>query len=218
MYDTAIIPKSYFVNVLTALAAMVEEQKDYLTKLDSEIGDSDHGVNLSIGFRDVMAKLPDLVEKDLDIPTLLSKSGMSLLSKVGGASGPLYGSLFRKMAIPVPGKNEVTFAEFCAMIKSGVDEIKRLGKAQIGDKTMVDALSPAVDALYSGMEQGLPPVEVLEGAVKAAEAGRDSVIGIVAKKGRAMRLGERAIGHIDPGTASSCMFLQIFLDEFKKLA
>ncbi len=218
MYDSVIIPKSYFIDLLKALGAMIEEQKDYLTGLDSAIGDSDHGVNLSIGFRDVLSKLPDLVEKDVDVATLLNKSGMSLLAKVGGASGPLYGSFFRKMSGPIPGKNEVTFTEFCAMIKAGVDEIKRLGKAQIGDKTMVDALSPAVDALYSGMEQGLPPVEVLEGAVKAAEAGRDSVINCVAKKGRAMRLGERAIGHIDPGTASSCMFLQLFLDEFKKLA
>ena len=197
---------------------MIEEQKDYLTGLDAAVGDSDHGVNLSIGFRDVMSKLPDLVEKDADSATLLSKSGMALLAKVGGASGPLYGSFFRKMAGPIAGKNEVTFAEFCAMIKAGVDEIKRLGKAQLGDKTMVDALSPAVDALYAGMEQGLPAVEVLENAVKAAEAGRDSVVGLVAKKGRAMRLGERAIGHVDPGTASSCFFLRVMLDEFKKIA
>ncbi|MGI6191942.1 MAG: dihydroxyacetone kinase subunit DhaL [Christensenellales bacterium] len=218
MYDSVILPKSYFIDLLKALAAMIEEQKDYLTGLDAAVGDSDHGVNLSIGFRDVMSKLPDLVEKDADIATLLSKSGMALLAKVGGASGPLYGSFFRKMAGPIAGKNEVTFAEFCAMIKAGVDEIKRLGKAQLGDKTMVDALSPAVDALYAGMEQGLPAVEVLENAVKAAEAGRDSVVGLVAKKGRAMRLGERAIGHVDPGTASSCFFLRVMLDEFKKIA
>ncbi len=134
--------KSYFIDLLKALGAMIEEQKDYLTGLDSAIGDSDHGVNLSIGFRDVLSKLPDLVEKDVDVATLLNKSGMSLLAKVGGASGPLYGSFFRKMSGPIPGKNEVTFTEFCAMIKAGVDEIKRLGKAQIGDKTMVDALSP----------------------------------------------------------------------------
>ncbi len=215
MYDV-LIPKAYFVKLLENLAAMVEEQKDYLTHLDAQIGDSDHGVNLSIGFREVMKKLPDLVAQDVDIATLLKKSGMSLLSRVGGASGPLYGSLFMKLGAPVAGKNEVTFAELCEMIKSGIDAVVSRGKAELGDKTMVDALLPARDALFAGMEEGLKPLDVMEKAVAAAEAGRDSVVDKVAKKGRAMRLGERAIGHVDPGTASSCLFLRVFTDTLKE--
>ncbi len=215
MYDV-LIPKAYFVKLLENLAAMVEEQKDYLTHLDAQIGDSDHGVNLSIGFREVMKKLPDLVAQDVDIATLLKKSGMSLLSRVGGASGPLYGSLFMKLGAPVAGKNEVTFAELCEMIKSGIDAVVARGKAELGDKTMVDALLPARDALFAGMEEGLKPLDVMEKAVAAAEAGRDSVVDKVAKKGRAMRLGERAIGHVDPGTASSCLFLRVFTDTLKE--
>ena len=163
MYDV-LIPKAYFVKLLENLAAMVEEQKDYLTHLDAQIGDSDHGVNLSIGFREVMKKLPDLVAQDVDIATLLKKSGMSLLSRVGGASGPLYGSLFMKLGAPVAGKNEVTFAELCEMIKSGIDAVVSRGKAELGDKTMVDALLPARDALFAGMEEGLKPLDVMEKA------------------------------------------------------
>lgn len=166
MYDV-LIPKAYFVKLLENLAAMVEEQKDYLTHLDAQIGDSDHGVNLSIGFREVMKKLPDLVAQDVDIATLLKKSGMSLLSRVGGASGPLYGSLFMKLGAPVAGKNEVTFAELCEMIKSGIDAVVSRGKAELGDKTMVDALLPARDALFAGMEEGLKPLDVMEKAVAA---------------------------------------------------
>lgn len=215
MYEV-MLPKAYFIRLLENTAAMIEEEKDYLTHLDGEIGDSDHGVNLSIGFREVIKKLPDLVAQDVDIPTLLKKSGMSLLARVGGASGPLYGSFFMKMGAPVPGKHEVTFPEFCQMLQAGVESVVSRGKAQLGDKTMVDALSPACDALFAGMEEGLPPLEVMEKAVAAAEAGRDSVIDKVAKKGRAMRLGERAIGHIDPGSESSCKFFRVFADTMKE--
>lgn len=214
MYENFILDKELFTQIVKDLAAMAEEQRDYLTELDSAIGDSDHGVNLTIGFREVTKKLPEWENEN--ITSFFKKVGMTLLGKVGGASGPLYGSLFMKLGEPVGGKNEVNFLELCDMLKAGIEAVEMRGKAVIADKTMVDVLRPALDALLSSVEAGDEPLEAFGKCMLAAEKGRDSTIPLVAKKGRALRLGERAIGHMDPGAASSYMILNIIYENLKK--
>lgn len=209
------LDKQFFIDSLTTMAALAEENRDYWTKLDSDIGDGDHGINLSIGFRAVLAQLPEVSEQAEDINTVLKKAGMTLLSKVGGASGPLYGSFFIKMGKDVAGKTEVTFPEFVRMIKNGVDAIQFRGKAEVGDKTMIDALIPGINYLEEHQDEP-DPVNVLEEAIAVMKAGAESTIPLIAKKGRALRLGERAIGHKDPGSESSWMLINVFLEEMKK--
>ncbi|WKY48367.1 dihydroxyacetone kinase subunit DhaL [Eubacteriaceae bacterium ES3] len=204
-----ILNKDYFVNVMTDLITLAEEKKEYFSELDSAIGDGDHGMNMSIGFREVNKNLEEW--KDGDISSLFKNVGTALLDKVGGASGPLYGGFFTKMGVPIKGKEEVTFDDYLAMMEAGIAIIEKRGKAVVGDKTMVDTLRPAIDALKKAYtEDGLEPKEAMKKAVEVAEAGSDSTIPLVAKKGRAMRLGERAIGHRDPGSASSAAIMAIF--------
>lgn len=204
-----ILNKDYFINVIKDLVVLAEDKKDYYIQLDSAIGDGDHGMNLSIGFREVDKHLEEW--KDEDINTIFKKAGTALLDKVGGAAGPLYGGFFMKLGLPVKGKDEVNFEEFIAMLESGVAIIEKRGKAKVGDKTMVDTLRPAVDALKVAYEEeGLAPKEAMKKAVDVGSNGSDSTIPIIAKKGRAMRLGERAIGHRDPGSASSAGILEVF--------
>ncbi len=213
MYDNYVLNRDFFIKVIKDLATMVEEQRDYLTKLDSDIGDSDHGINLTIGFREVTKKLPEWENENLT--SLFKKVGMALLGKVGGAAGPLYGGLFMKFGEPADNKDEVTFQEFAEMLKKGVELVEFRGKAVIGDKTMVDTLRPALDALLEAVEAKKDPVEAFKACIDAAEKGRDSTIPLVARKGRALRLGERAIGHLDPGATSSHLILSIFFENLK---
>lgn len=204
-----ILTKDYFIAVIEDLVILAEEKKDYFIQLDSAIGDGDHGMNLSIGFREVNKNLEEW--KTEDINTIFKNAGTALLDKVGGAAGPLYGGFFMKFGLPVKGKEEVNFGEFIEMLESGVAIIEKRGKAVVGDKTMVDTLRPAVDALKAAYaEEGLAPKEAMKKAVEVGSAGSDSTIPIIAKKGRAMRLGERAIGHRDPGSASSAAILEVF--------
>ncbi|MDN5331473.1 MAG: phosphoenolpyruvate---glycerone phosphotransferase subunit DhaL [Tepidanaerobacteraceae bacterium] len=209
MYDDFILDKDYFIKVVEDIINLIEEQRDYLTDLDSAIGDGDHGFNLSIGFREVKKNLKDWQDKDLTF--IFKKVGMTLLSKVGGASGPLYGSFFIKFGEAAQTKNEVNFKEFYNMFKAGIEAIEFRGKAKVGEKTMLDALKPGLDAFKDAIENDLEPKQAFEKFVEAAKKGAESTIPLVAKKGRAMRLGERAIGHLDPGAASSVMILEAFL-------
>lgn len=214
MYEDFVLDKKFFIQVIKDLAAMIEEQRDYLTKLDSDIGDSDHGINLTIGFREVTKKLPEWENENLT--SLFKKVGMTLLGKVGGASGPLYGGMLMKFGEPADNKDEVTFDEFAQMLQKGVELVESRGKASVGDKTMVDTLRPALDTLLEAIKNNEEPLEAFEKCVKRAEQGRDSTIPLVAKKGRAMRLGERAIGHLDPGATSSHLILYVFLENLRK--
>lgn len=212
MYSNCILDKAYFIEVVEKIAALIEEKRDYLTELDAAIGDADHGFNMSIGFREVTKKMPEWNDKDIKF--FFRKVGMALLSKVGGAAGPLYGSFFMKFGEPAEGKEKVTLEELFHMFESGVEAVEKRGKAVIGEKTMIDALRPAVIAFKEAMGQQLKPREVMEAFVQAAKEGAESTIPMVAKKGRAMRLGERAIGHLDPGAVSSSMMLEVFLESF----
>lgn len=206
--------KSYFIETFKKIADMAEKNRDHLSKLDSDIGDGDHGINLTIGFREVEKQLPLLSDSTADIAELMKKVGMILLSKVGGASGPLYGSFFMKMANHTTGKQAVTFKEFCQMYQDGVEAVQMRGKAELNDKTMIDALIPGLNVL-NNYKEGDDPVKTLEICVDEMKKGSDLTISLVAKKGRSMRLGERAIGHKDAGSESAWMIMNEFLQQLK---
>ena len=164
-------------------AAVVAENKVYLTELDSAIGDADHGINMDRGFTAVMAKLPALPVGD--IGGLLKGVGMTLVSTVGGASGPLYGTFFLQLGGGTAGKADIDLADFATGLEAGIAGIQRLGKAEPGDKTMLEALLPARDALRGGLDRGDAPADALAAAVAAAEQGMLATIPLVARKGRA---------------------------------
>jgi phosphoenolpyruvate---glycerone phosphotransferase subunit DhaL len=208
--STASITCDEVVAWITLVAARLREQKGYLTELDSAIGDADHGINMDRGFQAVMAKLPTLPGDD--IGGLCKGVGMTLLSTVGGASGPLYGTFFRRLGAVTAGKPEIEIADLAAALDSGIEGIQGLGKAEPGDKTMLDALIPARDALKTGIDGGLSPADALASAVAAAEQGMLATIPLVARKGRASYLGERSAGHQDPGATSSHLLLKAASD------
>ena len=210
--------KEFFKNFIVRLIPMFEEHRDYLSKLDSDIGDGDHGINMSIGFREVQKQLDKLYEETEDISSFYRKVGMIILGKVGGAAGPLYGSLFMKAGDDVKGKSELTFEELVGFIENGIKSIEMRGKAVVGDKTMVDALRPAIDRMKEELGSGKGDLEIFESFVNELKEGSDKTIPLVAKKGRAMRLGERAIGFRDPGSFSSYLIYKEMLDEMKNLA
>jgi len=184
----------------------IAENKAYLTELDSAIGDADHGINMNRGMQAAMAKLDGLTGDD--IGGLLKTVGMTLVSTVGGAGGPLYGTLFIQMGAPAAGKSRVTAGEWVAMLGSGIQGVIKRGKAEPNDKTMVDALLPALEALRSALADGLPLADALKRSAGAAEEGMKATIPLVARKGRASYLGERSAGHQDPGATSSYLLLK----------
>jgi dihydroxyacetone kinase-like protein len=191
---------------LQRLAATLKENRDYLTQLDSPIGDADHGINMDRGFTAVMEKLPGVADKDAG--TIFKTVGTTLVSTVGGASGPLYGTAFLRAGIALAGKFELQDADVLAALEAALEGIKARGKAQPGEKTMVDAWQPAIAALKAALEQGEPLKTALGHATQAAEEGMKATIPMLATKGRASYLGERSIGHQDPGATSTWLFLK----------
>ncbi|MDW8396191.1 MAG: dihydroxyacetone kinase subunit DhaL [Anaerolineae bacterium] len=200
------ISREAILEWLRAFAEVVDQNKDALTRLDMAIGDGDHGANMHRGMQAVMAKLPSVADKD--IGTIFKTVSMTLISTVGGASGPLYGTLFLQMASVTSGKTALTPQEFSQALKSGIDGVVARGKAAPGEKTMVDALLPAFEALKASLDAGLSFAEAVRACAAAAAAGRDATVGMVAKKGRASYLGERSVGHQDPGATSSHLLLE----------
>ena len=195
-------------------AVVIRENRDYLTQLDSAIGDADHGANMDRGFQAVVAKLPTVEDKD--IGTILKSSGMTLLSTVGGAGGPLYGTLFMQFGTAGVGKEELADTDVVAMFDAGLNGVVNRGKAEVGDKTMVDALTPAVAALREAVDKGEPLPAALEAMRAAAEQGMTGTIPLVARKGRASYLGERSAGHQDPGATSSYLLLKTAAETLTK--
>ncbi len=194
--------------ILGAMAEKVQEQKDFLTELDNEIGDGDHGINLARGFAAVKEKMPSFADKD--VGAILKETGMTLVSTVGGASGPLYGTAFMKAGMACKGMTEIDGKEFLAAFSAAVAGIKQRGKSEEGEKTMLDALCPAERALTEALGGGADLKEALGKAVDAAEEGLVHTKDIIATKGRASYLGERSLGHQDPGATSSLLLLQVF--------
>ena len=196
--------------IIEAIAKKIEAEKDYLTELDNEIGDGDHGINLARGFKAVEEKLPTFADKD--IGAILKGVGTALVSTVGGASGPLYGTAFMKAGNVCKGKMEITDADFVAALDAAINGIKMRGKAVEGEKTMLDALCPAYKAIKSGIDGDKNLIDALADGVDAAANGVEYTKTIIATKGRASYLKERSLGHQDPGATSSLYMLKTTLE------
>jgi dihydroxyacetone kinase-like protein len=204
--DTRMLDTAKMAEIIRAIAERMEAEKDYLTQLDNEIGDGDHGINMARGFKAVLDKLPEL--ENGDIGALLKGTGMQLVSNVGGASGPLYGTAFMKAGNVLKGKSEMEAADFAAALEAAIGGVKLRGKSTEGEKTMLDSLTPAHKALAAAIEDGANLKVAMQKAVEAAAGGVEYTKTIVATKGRASYLGERSIGHQDPGATSSLFILQ----------
>jgi len=204
-------------DVLTCLhrmAAVIEENKKHLTKLDSAIGDADHGINMDRGFKNVLKKVPSV--EDRDAGTILRTAGMALVSSVGGAGGPLYGTAFMQAGTAISGKYELDPEDVLSALDAALKGVVMRGKAELGDKTMVDAISPAVDAMRESLDNGADTAVALQKAADAAEQGMKDTIPMLAKKGRASYLGERSVGHQDPGATSSYLLIKTMADLAKE--
>ncbi|MCB0156386.1 MAG: dihydroxyacetone kinase subunit L [Anaerolineae bacterium] len=191
---------------IEALQKVYAENKDYLTQLDSAIGDADHGINMNRGFNKVqeeLAKTPPA-----DIAAALKTVAMTLIKTVGGASGPLYGTFFLRGGTTCAGKATLEAVDVVEFWQAGLEGVVQRGKAEVGDKTMVDALVPAVEAMRQAASSGSDLANTLKKGVAAAEAGMKKTTPLQAKKGRASYLGERSIGHQDPGATSSYLMLK----------
>jgi dihydroxyacetone kinase-like protein len=200
------ISRDDVLNWVKAYAAALAENREYLTQLDAAIGDADHGANMHRGFQAVMGKMPEIADKD--IGTIFKTVAMTLLSTVGGAGGPLYGTLFLQSGLKTIGKMELTLDDLIAMMDAAVQGVVMRGKAEPGDKTMIDALIPALNALKEAAEQHLSVQQAVQNAAIAAEQGMKATIPLVARKGRASYLGERSAGHQDPGATSSYLLFK----------
>ena len=208
------IDSKQIIAIIDAVIKKIDAEKDFLTQLDNEIGDGDHGINLSRGFKSVEEKLTALADKD--IGAILKSVGTQLVSTVGGASGPLYGTAFMKAGNVCKGKFTLTDEEFVQAFNAAVEGVKMRGKSVEGEKTMLDALCPAYKALKDGIDGGKNLISALEDSVNAALDGVEYTKTIIATKGRAAYLNERSIGHQDPGATSSLFILQTAAEVLKK--
>jgi len=199
----AAIDTTVLTDWISRFGAAVTEKRDWLTELDSAIGDADHGANMARGMSAVGEKLSAGTPATVD--DLLKSVGMTLVSSVGGASGPLYGTFFLRMGMTAGAVSELDGPGLAAALRAGLDGIVARGKAEAGDKTMFDAMAPAVDALDAALAAGSSVPDAVRSAADAAAAGRDTTLPLVARKGRASYLGERSAGHLDPGAASTAI-------------
>lgn len=186
-------------------ARVIGENAQYLTDLDAAVGDADHGINMDRGMRAVVDALDATAPADMS--ELCKLVGMTLVKSVGGASGPLYGTFFLRMAPAVGSGDSVDAADFAKALRAGVEGVVQRGRAEAGDKTMFDALAPTLEALDAALASGTGLAAALADATLAAEKGRDATESMVARKGRASYLGQRSVGHLDPGAASSAMLI-----------
>ncbi len=198
--------KTQLISWLGKLAAVYAEKKEYLTELDAAIGDADHGINMNRGFGKVMEKLPGVEDKD--IGTILKTVGMTLMSSVGGASGPLYGTFWMKGGMQLAGKEELSPENFLSLMQAGVDGILQRGRPELGDKTMYDLWAPVLEVFTKCAANGDDIPAMVDAALPVAEKALADTIPLQARKGRASYLGERSIGHQDPGATSSYYVLE----------
>jgi phosphoenolpyruvate---glycerone phosphotransferase subunit DhaL len=204
------VPYDDAVRLVQTFAATIAENKTYLTELDSSIGDADHGINMDRGMQAVVGKIQDLPAGD--IGNLFKTVGMTLVSTVGGASGPLYGTLFLRLGTALAGRSELDTEDWLAALTQAIEGVQARGKAEPNDKTMLDALMPARDALAKAIADGASLPAALRISADAAEEGMKATIPLVARKGRASYLGERSAGHQDPGATSSTLLLNTVAD------
>jgi dihydroxyacetone kinase-like protein len=202
------IDRSTTLGWMSLFADEISQRRQELVRLDTAIGDGDHGANMARGMEKAVEKLSEAEQADTG--AVLKTVALALISSVGGAAGPLYGTLFLQLGSALAGKDEVGLSDYAAAWRKGVDGVQARGKAQLGDKTMVDALVPAVEALEHATELG----SGLRAAAAAAELGMHATTPLVARKGRASYLGERSAGHQDPGATSSCYLLKTAAEAF----
>jgi dihydroxyacetone kinase-like protein len=193
-------------------AAAVTEHRAELVRLDTAVGDGDHGTNMERGMRKAVEKVDDTAGED--IGALLKAVGMALVSSVGGAAGPLYGTLFLQMGMASAGRDELDLAGWTAALEAGVKGVQARGKAEPGDKTMIDALVPALEALRAAADDGSGLDDALRRSADAAEEGMRATIPLEARRGRASYLGPRSVGHQDPGATSTQLLLAVAADTF----
>ena len=200
------LTKPQVVDWLMRCGEVFSRERDFLTQLDTEIGDADHGLNMNRGFNKVVEKLPSVADKDIGF--ILKNTGMTLLSSVGGASGPLFGTFFIRAAQAANAKQSLDLAELHQMMQEGLEGVVMRGKAEPGDKTMCDVWWPVVESLGQSAQQNLSVAEALQRAADSAEWAVESTITMQARKGRASYLGERSIGHQDPGATSVMLMMK----------
>lgn len=194
------------IELLGQIGDKIIEEKDFLTELDKPIGDCDHGINMARGFAEVKKKLAGLA--DSDIGTVFKTTGMTLVSTVGGSAGPLYGTAFMKMGMALNGKKEMSFDELIKAMEMAVEGVKQRGKSDKGEKTMLDAMIPALEAIRKTYGETKDAKAAWKAGTEAAEAGVEYTKTIIATKGRASYVGERSIGHQDPGATSFTFMME----------
>ena len=204
------ITAEHVIKFIELVAARIKEQRDYLTRLDSAIGDADHGVNLDRGFTAVLTKLSSVADKD--VGAILKTVGTTLVSTVGGASGPLYGTAFLRAGMATANRFELSGGELLAALEAALEGIQTRGKSTRGEKTMIDAIGPGVDALRAALAAGDDLLTALQKGVAACEEGMKATVPMLATKGRASYLGERSIGHQDPGATSAYLMASALLE------
>lgn len=202
-----------FLAWINALSVVFHEQKEYLTELDSAIGDADHGINMNRGFSAVVVELEN--KNPQDIAETCKLVAMTLIKNVGGASGPLYGTFFLKIAKDVETKQKLSLADICSAFTSGYGGLVERGKANVGDKTMLDVWYPVVEKLKEVKDSSLSITEAMKDVVEIAEKNMSKTKDMIAKKGRASYLGERSIGHQDPGATSSYFMLKTAFENWQ---
>jgi phosphoenolpyruvate---glycerone phosphotransferase subunit DhaL len=205
--DRSVVDTAFIRSWVEEIAQTIEDQRDFLTQLDAAIGDADHGVNMSRGFTAVRTKLADGDGDGLAPGPFLSLVGSTLVSTVGGASGPLYGTAFRRAGKALGEGADVDAVAFAEALRAALDGIQQLGAASVGDKTMVDALVPAVEAFESSAGGGGSLADAATAAREAGEEGMRATVPLQARKGRASYLGPRSVGHQDPGATSTALIL-----------
>lgn len=201
---------------LLRYADLIDDRAAYLTELDAAIGDADHGANMVRGMSKVRSRLLEDVGGCADIGALLRTVAMTLISSIGGASGPLYGAFFMRAAKESNGNASVSLGELTRMFRCGVEGVQQRGKANLEEKTMLDALEPAVDAMEQAVIRGQSPEHALTAASVAAQEGMKHTIALEASKGRASYLGPRSVGHQDPGATSSYYLFATLADAVGK--
>jgi dihydroxyacetone kinase-like protein len=204
------VTKEQIIEWLKLAANVMQDNKEWLTQLDAAVGDGEHGINMARGFNKVSSQLPAVVDKD--IGSILKSAGTVLLSAIGGAGGLVFATFFIEAGKETSGKQELGPADIAAFLRAGLSGVIKRGMAQVGDKTMVDALAPAVAAFDRSLEDGADTNEALGQAVAAAHKGMTETTHLVARKGRASYLGERSIGHQDPGATSLYLILKALYD------
>ena len=197
---------------LQAFAALINDNAVFLTDLDAAIGDADHGTNMARGTTATLGKL----DATIPLGAMFKSVGMTLVSTVGGSAGPLYGTFFMRFGARLGDVEDVSLPTFAAALKAGRDGVVERGKASVGEKTMLDAMTPAVEAFESHVADGDGPLAAATAALTAAERGRDATIPLVARKGRASYLGERSAGHQDPGATSTAYLFEALVAAVKE--